>query len=128
MTLDGRMEARIPIVMPIYLLEGRRAAQPPELALTQNVSSTGMCVVTKWRREPGEKERVTLLSGEDALSAEVVYCHHCDKNGYSVGLRLHQPCAGWWREQAKPVRLGVASRWASIWRESFMSMLAKDKR
>lgn len=128
MTLDGRMEARIPIVMPIYLLDGRRTAQPPELALTQNVSSTGMCVVTKWRREPGEQERVTLLSGEDALSAEVVYCHPSNKNGYSVGLRLRWPCAGWWNERAKPLRSGVASRWASIWRESFMSMVGKDKR
>jgi hypothetical protein len=128
MTLDGRMEARIPIVMPIYLIDGRRTTQPPELALTQNVSSTGMRVVTKWRREPGEKERVTLLSGEHALSAEVVYCHHSDKTGYSVGLRLHEPCANWWHEQEKPLRLGVASRWASIWRESFMSMVSKDKR
>lgn len=127
MTLDGRMEARLSIVVPIYLLDGRRATQPPELALTQNVSPKGMCVVTKWRREPGEQERVTLLSGEDALSAEVVYCRHSDKSGYSVGLRLHQPCANWWNERAKPLRWGAASRWASIWRESFMSIVAKDK-
>ena len=121
MTLDGRAEARLSIAMPIYLIDRRRTAQPPELALTENVSSNGLRVLTKWQRKPGEQERFTLLSGEDALTARVVYCHPTPANSYCIGLRLRQPCAGWWHEQAKPIRVGVAARWAAIWRENFMA-------
>ncbi len=127
MTLDGRMETRLPIVMPIYLIDGRRSAQPPELALTENVSANGVRVVSKWKRKPGEQQRFTLLSGEDALAAQVVYCHQTPSNSYCIGLRLRQPCAGWWRAQEKPVRLGIAARWATLWREGFMSALSKGK-
>ena len=121
MTLDGRTEARLSIAMPIYLIDRRRTAQPPELALTENVSSNGLRVLTKWQRKPGEQERFTLLSGEDALTARVVNCHPTPANSYCIGLRLRQPCAGWWHEQAKPIRVGVAARWAAIWRENFMA-------
>jgi hypothetical protein len=127
MTLDGRTEARLQIAMPIYLIDRRRTAQPPELALTENVSSNGVRVVSKWLRKPGEQERFTLLSGERALAAQVVYCHQTPNNSYCIGLRLRQPCAGWWHAQAKPVRLGVAARFASIWREGFISALIKDR-
>jgi hypothetical protein len=127
MTLDGRTEARLPIAMPIYLIDRRRTAQPPELALTENVSSNGLRVLSKWQRKPGEQERFTLLSGEDALIARVVYCQPTSTNSYRIGLRLRQPCAGWWREQAKPIRLGVAARWATIWREGFMCNATKNK-
>lgn len=119
MKLDGRMEARVAIALPIYLLDAKRAAQPPELALTENVSASGIRVVTKWRREPGEQERVTLLSGEDALAAQVVYCQQAPNSGYCVGLRLKQPCAEWWQVKAKPLRIGVAARWAAMWRQTF---------
>ena len=119
MTVDGRTEARLLIVMPIYLIDGRRTAQPPELALTENVSANGVRVVSKWKRKPGERERFTLLAGEDALTAQVVYCQQTPQNSYCIGLRLRQPCAGWWRAQAKPVRLGIAVRWAAVWRETF---------
>ncbi len=127
MTLDGRMEARLQIAMPIYLMDGRRTAQPPELALTENVSSNGVRVVSKWQRKPGQPARFTLLCGDDALTARVVYCHQTPNNSYCIGLRLRQPCAEWWHAQAKPVRLGVAARWAAIWREGFISALIKDK-
>ena len=127
MALDGRTEARLPIAMPIYLIDRRRTAQPPELALTENVSSNGLRVLSKWHRKPGEQERFTLLSGEDALTARVVYCQPAATTSFCSGLRLREPCAGWWREQAKPIRLGVAARWAAIWHEGFMSTVVKNK-
>lgn len=120
MTLDGRMETRVPIVMPIYLLDARRTAQAPELALTENVSPNGVRVITKWKRQPGEQEHFALLSGEEALRAEVVYCLQTPKNAYCVGLRLQRPRAGWWHAQTRPARVGVAARWAAMLREGFM--------
>lgn len=120
MMLDGRMETRLPIIMPIYLLDARRIAQPPELALTENVSSNGVRLVTKWRRKPGEHERFTLLSGEDAFTARIVYCHQTPQNAYCVGLRLREPSTGWWRAQIKPARTAFAARWAALWHEGLL--------
>jgi hypothetical protein len=107
MSLDGRMETRLQVAVPIYLLDGRKGAQPPELALTENVSSSGVRVVTKWRREPGERERVTLLGGDTPLSAKVVYCHPVPQNSYCVGLKLEEHRAGWWNSEAVPAPMSV---------------------
>jgi hypothetical protein len=127
MTLDGRMETRVSIVMPVYLLDAKRSTQPPELALTQNVSATGARVVTKWRREPGDQERLSLLSGDTALSAAVVYCHATPKSSYCIGLRLLEPSVGWWNEQAADPQTSVATRWAQIWRQTFIPAWAKSR-
>jgi hypothetical protein len=108
MTLDGRREARVRLAVPIYLLDVKRGAQPPELALTENVSSSGACVVTKWRREPGEHERLTLISGEAPIHAEVVYCHPMLQHNYYVGLRLQERCADWWSAEAGPGPLSIS--------------------
>ena len=124
MSLDGRMEARLPITIPIYLIDRRRTAQPPELALTENVSPNGVRVISKWKHNPGEQERFTLMSGETALTAQVVYCHQQPDNSYCIGLRLRQPCAGWWRAQTKPARITIAARWATLWHDGFASALS----
>lgn len=108
MSLDGRMETRLQLAVPIYLLDAKRGAQPPELALTENVSSSGVRVVTKWRREPGERERVTLLSGDAPLTAEVVYCHPVPQNSYCVGLKLQQRRAGWWNGETAAAPLSIS--------------------
>jgi hypothetical protein len=100
------MEGRVPMVLPVYLLDDKRGPQPAELALTENVSSSGARVVTKWRREPGDPQRITLLSGETLLTAQVVYCHPVPKSSFCVGLKLTERCAGWWNAQPAPV--GVA--------------------
>ncbi|HTZ74105.1 MAG TPA: PilZ domain-containing protein [Candidatus Aquilonibacter sp.] len=127
MTLDGRMEARVPIVIPIYLQDAKRATRLPELALTENVSATGARLVTKWRRQPGRQQRLTLLSGDTMLSAEIVYCHPIPEGGYRIGLKLLERSAGWWNEQAVPPRASPTMRWAQMWRQTFVSPWAKSR-
>ncbi len=114
MTLDGRIDPRVSIVMPLYLLDAKRSSRPPELVLTQNVSATGARLLTKWRREPGDQERLTLLSGDTTLSAEVVYCFPVAKGSYCLGLKLLERSAGWWDEQAVPPRITIAARWEQM--------------
>ncbi len=64
MHLDGRIEKRVPMAVPLYLvsLTDPRAA---ERVLTENVSSHGARVITKQRWQPGEQQRITPLFRHD---------------------------------------------------------------
>jgi len=126
MTLDGRIDPRISIVMPLYLLDVKRSSRLPELVLTQNVSATGVRLLTTWRREPRDQERLTLLSGDATLSAEVVYCHPAPKGSYCLGLKLAGRSAGWWNQQASLPQMTITTRWQQMC-ETFFPAWAKSR-
>ena len=95
MHLDGRLEKRISLAVPVYLvsLKEPRAA---EQVLTENVSSRGARVVTNRRWQAGEQQRITPLSGEFQLQARVVYCRPLSNRAFCVGLEFHKCSVAWW--------------------------------
>jgi hypothetical protein len=97
MSLDGRMEARVPFTMAVCLVNTKEP-DATELVLTENVSNGGVRAVSKRRWQPGEHHRVIPLSVDFHLPARVVYCQSLSKNTFCVGLKLHDSCAAWWEK------------------------------
>jgi hypothetical protein len=94
MSLDGRIEKRIPMGIPVYLgsLGKPRTA---ERVLTENVSPHGARVVTKRRRQPGEDQWITPLSGQFELPAQVIYCQPLANGDFCVGLDFRGCPVNW---------------------------------
>jgi hypothetical protein len=92
MSLEGRIETRLPLTIPIHLVSTRAANE----ALTENVSSRGARVVTKRRCLPSEHQWITSMSGKLNLQARVVYCQPVSQDTFHVGLELQDCCANWW--------------------------------
>lgn len=99
MVLDGRIEKRNPLAIPLYLVSASGPVAA-ELVLTENVSTHGVCAVTKRRWQPGEIQRISSLSGKFHLPARVVYCHPRADNSYCVGLEFGACSANWWDRAA----------------------------
>jgi hypothetical protein len=94
MPLDGRIEKRVPMRIPVYLgslIKPRTA----ERALTENVSPHGARVVTKRSWHPGEDQWITPLSGQFQLPAQVIYCQPLANGDYCVGLDFRGRPVNW---------------------------------
>ena len=85
MPLEGRIEKRIPMRIPVYLVSLKKP-RTAERAFTENVSPHGARVVTKRRRKLGEDECITPLSGKFQLQAQVIYCQPLANENFCVGL------------------------------------------
>ena len=85
MTLDGRIEKRIPMGIPVYLVS-LKMPRTTERVLTENVSPHGARVATKRRRQPGEDQTIAPLSGQFQLQAQVIYCQPLANGDFCVGL------------------------------------------
>jgi hypothetical protein len=84
----GRSEKRITKKIMVELARPD-APQLKETAITQNLSSRGMCVATERFWRPGE--RILLMESGLNIQARVVYCHRLEKNSFAVGLELLDP-------------------------------------
>jgi len=94
MHLDGRIEKRIPMGIPVYFgsLKKPRTA---ERVLTENVSPHGARVVTKQHWQPGEEQWITPLSGQFELPAQVIYCQLLANGDFCVGLDFRGRPVNW---------------------------------
>jgi hypothetical protein len=94
MRLDGRIEKRISMGIPVYLgsLKKPRTA---ERVLTENVSPHGARVVTKLRWQAGEDLWITPLSGQFQLTAQVTYCQPLANGEFCVGLDFRGCPVNW---------------------------------
>jgi hypothetical protein len=68
---------------------------PPETTVTENVSPRGARVVSKQRRQEGDRVLVKALKGDLGWQAQVVYCHILPSSAFAIGLKLLAP-AHWW--------------------------------
>jgi hypothetical protein len=94
MSLDGRIEKRVPLMVSVYLMsaEGRPFA---ERVLTENVSSHGARVLTKRLWLPTEQPRLAPLSGECELPARVAYCQSLRNELFGLGLEFRTRSIQW---------------------------------
>ncbi len=94
MPLDGRIEKRVPLAVPVYLLTAEELLFA-ERAITVNVSPHGARVVTKrhWRAE--EQPWLSSLSNEFRLQAIVVYCQTLSDRDFCVGLKFRAHFIDW---------------------------------
>lgn len=103
MPLDGRIEARVPLTIPIYLAS-TTGPDATELVVTENVSTHGVRATSKRRWQPGEQHRVTPLTGEFDLQARVVYCQSLPNSTFCIGLKLQYSFTMWWERSVTSSR------------------------
>src|SRR5258708_21140091 len=94
MPLDGRIEKRVPLAVPVYLVTAEELLFA-EKAITVNVSPHGARVATKrhWRAE--EQPWLASLSNEFRLQATLVYCQPLSDRDFCVGLKFSVPFLDW---------------------------------
>ena len=97
MHLDGRIEKRIQMAVPVYLVS-LKEPRIAERVLTENVSTHGARVVTKRLWRPGEQQWISPLSGQFQLEAQVVYCQPISNQRFSVGLDIRTRSINWHEE------------------------------
>lgn len=90
MPLEGRIEKRVPVQIPLYLVR-LRESQVAEKVFTENVSVRGARLVTGRSCQPGEIVRVTKVARESYLSARVAYCQPHSGDSFYVGLEYRPP-------------------------------------
>lgn len=92
--LDGRMEKRIPMAVPVDLLIAEETLVA-ERVVTINVSQHGARVVTKrlWRME--EQPWLASLTSYFRLQGSVVYCQPLANGEFCVGLKFRASFMGW---------------------------------
>ena len=68
---------------------------PAETTVAENVSPRGARVVSKQRRQAGDRVLVKALKGDLQWPAQVIYCEILPSNIFAIGLKL-LTTAGWW--------------------------------
>jgi hypothetical protein len=94
MTLEGRIEKRVPLAVPVYLVPAEDQLSA-EKAITVNVSAHGARVVTKRQWQAEERPWLTALSSELRLQAKVVYCQPLTDRRFCVGLKFRAGVIDW---------------------------------
>jgi len=95
MRMNGRFETRVFLTVPLYLHDSNKSV-PADLALTENVSSHGVRIVTKRAGNPGEEWQIAAMSNGIRHDARVVYCEALSNHNFCVGLELEQSAQNWW--------------------------------
>jgi hypothetical protein len=87
MPLDGRIEKRVPMTVPVDLVLAEEMLVA-ERVVTVNVSPHGARVVTKrhWRAE--EQPWLASLTSYFRLRGRVVYCQPLTNGDFCVGLKF----------------------------------------
>jgi hypothetical protein len=94
MPLDGRIEKRVPMAVPVDLLIAEETLVA-ERVVTVNVSPHGARVVTKrpWRAE--EQPWLASLTSYFRLQGSVVYCQPLANGDFCVGLKFRASFIDW---------------------------------
>ena len=91
---DGRIEKRVPSLVPVYLatLEEPRAR---ERTLTENVSPHGARVISQRSWQSGDKSLITPLTGGFPQVGRVIYCLPKAGDRFSVGIEFPNRTVKW---------------------------------
>ncbi len=94
MPLDGRIEKRIPMAVPVDLVMAEEMLVA-ERVVTVNVSPHGARVVTKRRWRAGEQPWLASLTSYFRLQGCVVYCQPHTNGDFCVGLKFRASAIDW---------------------------------
>jgi PilZ domain len=94
MPLDGRIERRVPMALPVDLLIAEEALFA-ERVVTVDVSPHGARVVTKRRWRPEEQPWLASLTSYFRRQGSVVYCQPLSNGDFCVGLRFPASFIDW---------------------------------
>ena len=94
MPLDGRMEKRVPMALPVDLVIAEEMLVA-ERVVTVNVSPHGARVVTKRRWRAEEQPWLASLTGYFRLQGSVVYCQPLTNEDFCVGLKFRASLIDW---------------------------------
>jgi hypothetical protein len=94
MRLDGRLEKRAAVQVPVRLLSTENPLNP-EFATTLNISRFGARVFSNRRWLPGDQVDIASLSGEFRRQARVVYCHPLTGGHFCIGLEFGARVKNW---------------------------------
>ena len=92
--LDGRMEKRIPMAVPVDLVIAEEMLVA-ERVVTVNVSPHGARVVTKRRWRVEEQPWLASLTSYFRLQGSVVYCQPMANGDFCVGLKFRASFIDW---------------------------------
>jgi hypothetical protein len=96
MGLEGRIEKRVGMEIPVRLLASERASIV-EKVVTVNVSPHGARVITKRRWRTDDHVGIASLAGDLRVQARVVYCHPQGGDNFYVGLEFRRSFFDWAR-------------------------------
>ena len=94
MTLDGRIEKRVRMAVPVDLVIAEEMLVA-ERVVTVNVSPHGARVVTKRRWRAEEQPWLASLRSYFRLQGSVVYCQPLTNGDFCVGLRFRASFIDW---------------------------------
>ena len=94
MTLEGRIEKRVPMAVPVDLVIAEEMLVS-ERVVTVNVSPHGARVVTKRHWRPEEQPWLASLTSYFRLQGNVVYCRSLTNGDFCVGLKFRASFMGW---------------------------------
>jgi PilZ domain-containing protein len=94
MPLDGRIEKRVPMAVPVDLVIAEEMLVA-ERVVTVNVSPHGARVVTKRRWRVEEQPWLASLTSYFRLQGSVVYCQPLTNGGFCVGLKFRASFIDW---------------------------------
>ena len=94
MPLDGRIEKRVPMAVPVDLVIAEETLFA-ERVVTVNVSPHGARVVTKRRWRAEEQPWLASLTGYFRLQGSVVYCQPLTNEDFCVGLKFRASLIDW---------------------------------
>jgi hypothetical protein len=96
MGLEGRIEKRVGMEIPVRLLASERTSIV-EKVVTVNVSPHGARVITKRRWRTDDHVGIASLAGELRVQARVVYCHPRGDDNFYLGLQFRRGFFDWER-------------------------------
>ena len=94
MTLDGRIEKRVPMAVPVDLVIAEEILVT-ERVVTVNVSPHGARVVSKRRWRTEEQPWLASLTSYFRLQGSVVYCQPQTDGDFCVGLKFRASFVDW---------------------------------
>lgn len=91
---EGRSEKRTARILPIEISRVDESLLK-ERTFTENVSSHGARVVTKWAWRAGTDVLVVCSQDAVRLRAKIVYCQALGIGRFTIGLKLSAPVGQW---------------------------------
>jgi hypothetical protein len=86
---QGRIEKRIRLALPLEVSKLRDPVGP-EHAITENVCSGGVRVLTRRSMKPNERLMIRSFENDLQTQVRVVYCQRLPDGRYGVGFRFQK--------------------------------------